>query len=162
LVTNTKPSKPGRGSRQLSRELVLRALYEWQVAQSDLAALLVHMEEADEEAVQLSAEANLGFFHELLEGILREARHLDAALLPHLDRPVSELSPVEHGVLLLGAYELTHTLNVPYKVAINEAVNLAKKYGGTDGHKFVNGVLDKLAQVTRAVEVEAAGRARQA
>lgn len=153
-----RQSRTGRGSRQISRELTLRALYEWQVAGGDLAALLVHMEE-EEESARLMAEANAAFFQELLEGVLHEASSLDEALTPHLDRPVAELSPVEHAALLIGAYELTHTLNVPYKVAINEAVNLAKKYGGTDGHKFVNGVLDKLAKVTRQAEVEAAGRA---
>lgn len=155
---SAKQSKPGRGSRQISRELVLRALYEWQVARSDLATLRVHMEAEEEDGVRLSAEANMGFFRELLEGVLKEAPALDEALTPHLDRPIPELSPIEHGALLIGAYELSHTLNVPYKVAINEAVNLTKKYGGTDGHKFVNGVLDKLAKVTRQVEVEAAGR----
>lgn len=155
---SAKQSKPGRGSRQISRELVLRALYEWQVAESDLSTLRVHMEAEEEDGVRLSAEANMGFFKELLEGVLKEASALDEALAPHLDRPIQELSPVEHGALLIGAYELSHTLNVPYKVAINEAVNLTKKYGGTDGHKFVNGVLDKLAKVTRQVEVEAAGR----
>jgi transcription antitermination protein NusB len=147
-----------RGDRRLSRELALRALYEWQVSRSDLAALLVHMEEEEDEGVRLSAEANMGFFRELLEGILARAPELDESLAPHLDRALEELSPVEHGVLLIGAFELGHTLNVPYKVAINEAVNLAKKYGGTDGHKFVNGVLDKLARVARQVEIEAAGR----
>ncbi|MCP5279247.1 MAG: transcription antitermination factor NusB [Thiobacillus sp.] len=155
---SVKQSKSGRGSRQISRELVLRALYEWQVARSDLAALLVHMEAEEDDGVCLSAEANMGFFRELLEGVLKEVGALDMALEPHLDRALEELSPIEHGALLIGAYELRHTLNVPYKVAINEAVNLTKKYGGTDGHKFVNGVLDKLAKVTRQVEVEAAGR----
>ena len=155
---SVKQSKSGRGSRQISRELVLRALYEWQVAHSDLAALLAHMEAEEDDGVHLSAEANMGFFRELLEGVLTEVGALDMALEPHLDRALEELSPIEHGALLIGAYELKHTLNVPYKVAINEAVNLAKKYGGTDGHKFVNGVLDKLAKVTRQVEVEAAGR----
>lgn len=155
---SVKQSKSGRGSRQISRELVLRALYEWQVAHSDLAALLAHMEAEEDDGVHLSAEANMGFFRELLEGVLKEVGALDMALEPHLDRALEELSPIEHGALLIGAYELKHTLNVPYKVAINEAVNLAKKYGGTDGHKFVNGVLDKLAKVTRQVEVEAAGR----
>jgi N utilization substance protein B len=155
---SVKPSKPGRGSRRLSRELVLRALYEWQVARSDLAALLVHMEE-EEDGMALGDAANMGFFRELLEGVLKASPALDEALAPHLDRAVAELSPIEHAILLIGAYELSHTLNVPYKVVINEAVNLAKKYGGTDGHKFVNGVLDKLARVTRRVEVEAAGRA---
>jgi N utilization substance protein B len=152
-----KQARPGRGSRQLSRELVLRALYEWQVSGGDLAALLVHME-TEEAGAELVAEANMAFFHELLEGVLKEADALDAALAPHLDRGVAELSPVEHAALLIGAYELSHSLNVPYKVAINEAVNLTKKYGGTDGHKFVNGVLDKLARVTRSVELAAAGR----
>lgn len=155
---STKQSKAGRGSRQISRELTLRALYEWQVSGADLASLLVHMEEEEDGGVRLSDEANMAFFRQLLEGVLREAPALDEALAPHLDRAVTELSPIEHAALLIGAYELGHTLNVPYKVAINEAVNLAKKYGGTDGHKFVNGVLDKLARVVRAVELEAAGR----
>lgn len=155
---SAKQSKPGRGSRQISRELVLRALYEWQVAQSDPAALRVHMEAEEEDGARLAAEANMGFFKELLEGVLKEANALDEALAPHLDRPIPELSPVEHAALLIGAYELSHTLNVPYKVVINEAVNLTKKYGGTDGHRFVNGVLDKLAKVTRQVEIEATGR----
>ena len=155
-MSTDKPSKAagtGRGSRQISRELVLRALYERLAAGTDLAGLIVFAEEAEE-----FAEANTGFFRELLEGVLKQVPALDAALEPHLDRPVVELSPVEHAALLIGAYELGHSLNVPYKVCINEAVNLTKKYGGTDGHKFVNGVLDKLARVARAVELQAAGR----
>ena len=152
IAPQTAPKK-GRGSRQVSRELVLRALYERLAAGTDLAGLIVFAEEADE-----YAEANTGFFRELLEGVLNQATALDAALEPHLDRPVRELSPVEHAAQLIGAYELSHSLNVPYKVCINEAVNLAKTYGGTDGHKFVNGVLDQLARVTRQVELEAAGR----
>ncbi len=151
-----KPSRAagtGRGSRQISRELVLRALYERLSAGTDFPGLVGFAEEAHE-----YAEANTGFFRELLEGVLKQAATLDAALVPHLDRPVSELSPVEHAALWIGAYELGHSLNVPYKVCINEAVNLTKKYGGTDGHKFVNGVLDKLARVARAVELDAAGR----
>lgn len=149
----THPSKKGRGSRQLSRELVLRALYQWQVGGSDLAALVVSMEEEED-----YVEINVDFFRELLASILHNAADLDADLAPHLDRSIKELSPIEHACLLIGAQELTHTLNVPYRVAINESVNLAKKYGGTDGHKFVNGVLDKLAKVTRGTELRAEGR----
>jgi N utilization substance protein B len=142
-----------RGNRRLSRELALRALYQWRLTGDDLARLLVQAESADE-----YPEANAGFLKALLEGILAEAETLDQALARHLDRPVEQLSPIEHGILLIGAYELTHSLDVPYKVAINEAVNLAKAYGGTDGHKYVNGVLDKLARDVRRIEIEAAGK----
>jgi N utilization substance protein B len=142
-----------RGNRRLSRELALRALYQWQLTGDDLARLLVQAEEAEE-----YADANVEFLKTMLEGILNEAGALDGALAEHLDRPLDQLSPIEHGILLIGAYELVHSLDVPYKVAINEAVNLAKAYGGTDGHKYVNGVLDKLAKVVRQVEIEAAAR----
>jgi N utilization substance protein B len=142
-----------RGNRRHSRELALRALYQWQLTGDDLAKLLVQTEEADE-----YADANVEFLKALLEGILNEAATLDSALSSHLDRPIEQLSPIEHGILLIGAYELSHSLDVPYKVAINEAVNLAKAYGGTDGHKYVNGVLDKLAKDVRQTEIEAAAR----
>ena len=99
-------------------------------------------------------------FDALLHGCIREAGDLDAVLARHVDRKTTELSPVEHGILLIGAYELKHCMDVPYKVAINEAVELAKGYGGTDGHKYVNGVLDKAAADLRPVEVQAARAAR--
>jgi N utilization substance protein B len=140
-----------RGNRRLSRELALRALYQWSLTGDDLARLLVQAEEAEE-----YAEANAEFLKALLEGVLTETETLNSALSQHLDRPVEQLSPIEHGILLIGAYELSHSLDVPYKVAINEAVNLAKAYGGTDGHKYVNGVLDKLAKDTRQIEIDAA------
>ena len=89
------------------------------------------------------------------------AADLDAALARHVDRKTTALSPVEHGVLLIGTWELTNSLEVPYKVVINEAVELAKSFGGTDGHKYVNGVLDKAAADLRAIEVEAARERRR-
>lgn len=143
-----------RGNRRLSRELALRALYQWRLTGDDLARLLAQAGEADE-----YADANVEFLKILLEGVLAEAETLNQALAVHLDRPVDQLSPIEHGILLIGAYELSHSLDVPYKVAINEAVNLAKAYGGTDGHKYVNGVLDKLAKDVRRIEIEAAAKA---
>jgi len=79
-----------------------------------------------------------------------------ARIAPLLDRPLAELSPIERGILLIGVYELLHCPDVPWRVAINEGVELAKKFGGTDGHKYINGVLDKLAQDVRSVEIEAA------
>ncbi len=151
-------AKRGPSPRRVSRERVLRALYQWQVAGGDYAGLLVQAEVHDPEETGDTTLPHEGFLRELLDGVMKQATALDAALEPHLDRPVAELSPVEHAILLIGAFELTHSLNVPYKVCINEAVELAKLYGGTDGHKFVNGVLDKLAKVTRQVEIEAAAR----
>ena len=109
---------------------------------------------------QIHAEKNLGrydkeLFSKLLRGTLSLHTDLEALIAPHLDRPLAELSPVEFSVLMLGAFELSQHLEVSYKVVINEAVELAKTFGGTDGHKYVNGVLDKLAAQVRAVEVAA-------
>lgn len=154
-----KPARRGPNPRRVSRERVLRALYLWQIAGGDYASLLVQVERYEPEEKEAAGGEDLvkphsGFLRELLDGVLKEAASLDLALTPHLDRTVAELSPIEHAVLLIGAYELLHSLNVPYRVCINEAVELAKLYGGTDGHKFVNGVLDKLAQIARIVEIE--------
>ncbi|MBQ0961369.1 transcription antitermination factor NusB [Ideonella sp. 4Y11] len=92
----------------------------------------------------------------LLSGCIETAPQLDETLRRYVDRPTEQLSPVEHAALLIGAYELAHCVDVPYRVAINEAVNLAKAFGGTDGHKYVNGVLDKAAAQLRPAEVAAA------
>ena len=156
--TRRGPNPRGPNPRRVSRERVLRALYLWQVAGGDFASLLVQVERHEPEEREAAGENELtpphaGLLRELLDGILQRVDQLDVALTPHLDRPVIELSPIEHAILLIGAYELIHSFNVPYRVCINEAVELAKMYGGTDGHKFVNGVLDKLAQVTRQVEI---------
>jgi N utilization substance protein B len=154
-----KTLRRGPSPRRISRERVLRALYLWQVAGGDYASLSVQVEQYEPEEEEAAGELELiqphtGLLRELLDGVLKQAVHLDAAIAPHLDRAVVELSPIEHAILWIGAYELIHSFNVPYRVCINEAVELAKSYGGTDGHKFVNGVLDKLAQVTRQVEIE--------
>jgi len=149
----SKPKKGARGSRRLSREFVVRALYQRRLTGADTAALIVTAEDAEH-----YRDANVAYFQALLDGILREAEAIDAVLQPHLDRPAAELSPIEHATLQLGAYELAHCPDVPYRVAINEAVELTKRYGGTDGHKYVNGVLDKLAQTLRQVEIVAAGK----
>ena len=154
-----KAARRGPSPRRVSRERVLRALYLRQLAGGDYASLLVQVERYEPEEKEAAGDTELtkphsGFLRELLDGVLKESANLDRALEPHLDRPVVELSPIEHAILLIGAYELIHSFNVPYKVCINEAVELAKMYGGTDGHKFVNGVLDKLAQIVRQVEIE--------
>ncbi|ACB35202.1 NusB antitermination factor [Leptothrix cholodnii SP-6] len=139
-----------KSARRRSRELALQGLYEWQVGQADSHVVEAHMREQEDHA-----KCDTAHFSALLHGCIAQVAALDAVLTPHLDRRVQELSPVEHGVLLIGAYELQHCLDVPYKVAINEAVELAKSFGGTDGHKYVNGVLDKAAADLRPAEVAA-------
>ncbi|PXW98550.1 NusB antitermination factor [Sphaerotilus hippei] len=142
-----------KSARRRSRELALQGLYEWQINRADPGVVDAHMREQDE-----FGKADVAHFDALLHGCIAQRDELDALLAPHLDRTVAELSPVEHGVLLIGLYELKHCLDVPYKVAINEAVELAKSFGGTDGHKYVNGVLDKAAAALRPAEVAAAPR----
>lgn len=138
---------PNKSPRHRARELALQGIYQWRITAGDDAQI----------EKQIHAEKNLGrydkeLFSMLLRGALSQHHDLEALLAPHLDRPLAELSPVEFAVLLLGAFELSQHLDVPYKVIINEAVELAKTFGGTDGHKFVNGVLDKLAPQLRALE----------
>lgn len=142
------PSKP---PRRRSREIALQGLYEWLLAGSDAGVIDAHMREQPE-----FAKCDAVHFDALLHGCIAEAAALDAVLSRHVDRPTQDLSPIEHGVLLVGAYELKNCIDVPYKVAINEAVELAKAFGGTDGHKYVNGVLDKAAADLRPIEVNAA------
>lgn len=139
-----------KNARHKARELALQGLYQWLLAKEHAEEIRTHLAEfkgydkADQEYLEL-----------LLNGVIADAAELEAAFSSLLDRPVDELSPVERGVLLIGAYELAHVPDVPYKVVINEAVELAKSYGGTDGHKYVNGVLDKLAASLRPAEVRA-------
>jgi transcription antitermination protein NusB len=143
---NTK-NAPNKSPRHRARELALQGIYQWRITAGDDAQI----------EKQIHAEKNLGrydkeLFSKLLRGALGQHAELEALIAPHLDRPLSELSPVEFAVLLLGTFELAQHMEVPYKVVINEAVELAKTFGGTDGHKFVNGVLDKLAPQLRTVE----------
>ena len=156
-----KPAAPQRragapkSARRRSREIALMGLYEWLIGGSDAGVIDAHMREQDG-----FDKADSVHFDALLHGCIREAADLDGVLARHVDRKTTELSPIEHGVLLIGAYELAHCVDIPYKVAINEAVELAKTFGGTDGHKYVNGVLDKAAADLRPVEVQAARAAR--
>ncbi len=145
-----------KSARRRSRELALQGLYEWLVGRGDIAAIEAHMREQDG-----FEKVDREHFDALLHGCIGEADALDAVLARHTDRKTAQLSPVEHGALLIGVYEMKHCVDVPYRVAINEAVELAKAYGGTDGHKFVNGVLDKAALDLRPAEV-AARRAAKA
>jgi N utilization substance protein B len=145
-----------KSTRRRAREVALQGLYEWLLSGADAGVIDAHMRE--QEGFDKCDSAH---FDTLLHGCIAEAADLDAVLSRHVDRKTTELSPIEHGVLMIGAYELKNCIDVPYKVAINEAVELAKSFGGTDGHKYVNGVLDKAAAELRSVEVEAMRAARR-
>jgi N utilization substance protein B len=136
-----------KSPRRRAREFALQGLYQWQVSGNDTAAIEAHVGE-----VAGFDKADRPLFEILLRGAVREAAALEDALSPLLDRKPSELSPVEHAILLLGAYELAHCPETPYRVILNEAIELAKAYGGTEGHRYVNGVLDKLAGRLRPAE----------
>jgi N utilization substance protein B len=141
---------PQKSPRHRARELAMQGIYQWRVTGGDVAQI----------EKQIHAEKNIGrydkeLFSRLLRGALGRHADIEALISSHLDRPLIELSPVEFAVLLLGTFELSQSPEVPYKVVINEAVELAKTFGGTDGHKYVNGVLDKLAPQLRAAEMSA-------
>lgn len=141
-------AKP-KSARRRARELALQMLYGWLVNPVD-AESLKREARLDEEFRKLDA----GLFDRIVDGVVGDAVSLRARLANHLDRPVAELSPVEHAILLIGAQELSAHAETPYKVIINEAIDLAKSFGGTDGHKYVNGVLDRLAAELRPQEVK--------
>ncbi|MBC7726518.1 MAG: transcription antitermination factor NusB [Microbacteriaceae bacterium] len=145
-----------KSGRRRARELALQGLYQWLVSGGAGADIEAHIRE-----IEGFDKCDRLHFDALLHGGIAEAPALDAVLARHVDRKTTDLSPVEHAVLMIGTYELTHCLDIPYRVVINEAVELAKSFGGTDGHKYVNGVLHKMAPSLRAREV-AADQARQA
>ncbi|HWI14447.1 MAG TPA: transcription antitermination factor NusB [Burkholderiales bacterium] len=150
-----KSNEPGRkretgtrkSSRRKSREFALQGLYQWQLAGTDPVMIAAQLAET-----QGYEQSDADYLRELLHGTIREAQALERAIAPALDRKFAELSPIERGVLLIAAYEMLNHPDVPYRVVINEAVELAKSFGGTDGHKFVNGVLDKLTPQLRPWE----------
>jgi len=149
-----RPERAGR-ARSISRKFAMQALYQWQLTGQSCAELLNQYAEEDG-----FGDADREYFEALLKGTTGSRESLDAELGSLLDRPVAQLDPIEHAVLMIGLYELHQQLEVPYRVVINEGVELAKRFGATDGHKFVNAVLDRAARTLRAAEHSAAARAR--
>ena len=150
-VTSTGVRKAAsKSDRSRAREFALQALYQVIVGKNDA-------ESVDAFTRDLAGfnKADSVHFDALLHGCAEQAATLDALILPLLDRTLAEISPVEHAVLWIGAYELQHCLDVPWRVVLNECVELAKEFGGTDGHKYVNGVLNGLARKLREAEVAA-------
>ena len=131
----------------MARKLALQALYRWQLNRCEWQDLI---QEFATEPDMPRADAQ--YFQALVSGICGARETLDEALAPLLDRPPAQLDPIEHALLLIGGYELQHRPDVPFRVVINEAVGLAKRFGATDGHKFVNGVLDRAAHLWRPLE----------
>ena len=136
-----------KSPRHRAREFVVQGLYQWQVGEQDVAAIRVQAE-----SVPGFGKADLELYQTLLDDVMANADTLRDLLQPHISRPWAEISPIERCILLLAACELKERIETPYRVVINEAIELAKTFGGTDGHKFINGVLDKLAPTLRPEE----------
>ena len=143
--------------RRLARELVMQGLYQRLLSGNTAEAIAQQLAETDR-----FATADRAFFQELWRGVIADEGAMIDAIAPHVSRKVEALSPVERAILTVGAWELVHRLDIPYRVVINEAVELAKSFGGVDGHRFVNGVLDKLAADVRADEIRASAAERAA
>jgi N utilization substance protein B len=152
-MPSTTPSRSQ--ARRRARELVLQGLYQRRLARNDAGEVRMQLVESSG-----YERADADYFDELWRGLADGADATVERLAPLLDRPPAELSPVERAILAIGAWELEHRPDIPYRVVINEAVELAKSYGGIDGHKFVNGVLDRHAAAVRAAEIGARARER--
>ena len=137
--------------RRKARHYGMQALYQWYMADASLSDI-----EAEFRAEYDFAKVDLEYFQALLHGVPAIVDELDALLTPLLDRKLEELDPIEHSLLRMGAFELRERIDVPYKVVINEAVALAKKFGASESHKYINGVLDRAARQLREAEVGAA------
>jgi N utilization substance protein B len=168
-MTDTPQKKPGttstgarkasaKSARSRAREFALQALYQHLVGGNEAQAIDVFTRD-------LSGfhKADSAHYDALLHGCIGEAAELDALIAPLLDRKLEEISPIEHAVMWIGAYEFLHAPDVPWRVVLNECIELAKEFGGTDGHKYVNAVLNGVAPKLRPIEVEAdkaSGKAR--
>lgn len=156
-LTSTGARKAGsKSDRSRAREFALQALYQVLVGKNGVTDIDLFTRD-----LAGFSKCDSVHFDALLHGCAEQAAELDALILPLLDRPLREISPVEHGVMWIGAFEFKHCLDVPWRVVLNECIELAKEFGGTDGHKYVNAVLNGLAPTLRATEINAdRGRVR--
>jgi transcription antitermination protein NusB len=144
--SNHRPAR-GTRARSMARKLAMQALYQWQLTGQSAAEIKQQFLESED-----SAGADLEHFAELLTGCIEQHAAINTALAPFLDRPLEQLDPVEAAILMIGIFELRARLDIPYRVVINEAVDLGKRFGATDAHKYVNAVLDRAARELRAAE----------
>lgn len=146
--------RPSMAARRKARRLAVQALYQWQVSSSPISQIEAEFH-TDHDMTKVDGE----YFSEVLRGVATAKAALDTQIEQFTDRPTGDMTPVELAILRMGTYEMVHRLDVPYKVIINEGVELSKVFGASEGHRYVNGVLDKLAQHLRQPEVQA-GRKR--
>jgi len=139
---------PKASHRKMARTRALQGLYSWHLSQMAMSEI-----ESDIVAGQNPKRIDLEYLHALLHGVLENQLAIESAFSPFLSRPLKDLDPIELGILWLSGYELLYRVDVPYKVVINEALELAKTFGSEDSHKFINGVLDKLARSVRKTEL---------
>lgn len=141
--------KLNASARRKARRFAVQALYQWQIAQETLSTIEAQFR-TDNDMKKVDGE----YFHELLHQVPAHLTELDECVAPALDRPMEQINPVELAIFRIAIYELKYRIDVPYKVVINEAIELAKVFGATDSHKYLNGVLDKLAPQLRVAEVQ--------
>lgn len=137
-------------ARSRARRLAMQAIYEWQMTANSPQSIIDQVRQD-----QSMKKVDDDYFEELVKQITNRVKELDAHIVPLLERDLEEIDLVEKAVLRLGAYELEHRMDIPYKVVINEAVELSKMFGAEEGYRFVNGIMDKLAEKLRAIEVQA-------
>lgn len=143
-------------ARTNARKAAVQALYQWQMTGQNLN--LIEQQFLEDDWLK---DAQKSYFHELFHGVPEYLAEIDQALLAFIDREVEMIDPVERAILRIGTYELLHRLNMPYKVVLNESINLAKCFGADGSHRYVNGILDKIAKQARAVEMQARQQAAQ-
>jgi transcription antitermination protein NusB len=146
---NPSNPKPGRGTRgrSVARKLAMQALYQWQLTRQSAHEIKQQFRESED-----SAGMDPEYFAELVTAGIDQSELIGASLAKFVDRPLEQLDPVEAAILMIGIFELEQRLDVPYRVVINEAVDLCKRFGATDAHKYVNAVLDRAAREIRATE----------
>ena len=150
-LTSTGVRKAARKSdRSRAREFALQGLYQSLVGGNAVSDIDLFTRD-----LAGFSKADSVHFDALLQGCVADAMQLDALIVPLLDRPMAEISPIEHAIMWIGAYEFSHCPDVPWRVVLNECIELAKEFGGTDGHKYVNAVLNGMAPLLRGLEIEA-------
>lgn len=150
LNPDNMPVKFNRRARVRARRNTVQALYEWFMTNKDVKDILTEFEDYDNE----NKEIDFAYFKELLKGSVKHSKELDEYVTPLIDRDLDKLDKIERSLLLIGCYELKYNQEIPWRVVVNESVELAKVFGAEDSYKYINGVLDKLARELRATEIE--------